>query len=1617
MSELKTDFNVSPYFDDYDEDKQFYRVLFNPRRAVQARELTQLQTIIQKQISRFGTHIFKEGSVVDGISVDYIPRLEYVHVANEFNGANLEVVTDIANNYLITNSLTSSEAVRAVPLIIKNGFVSNYPETNRIYLSYLSTGKDNLSEDQLTFTSGETLYIFDENQSKLGSLDGNNVIDTIDVITETASIDSTGIAYGLSISDGIIYQKGHFVKVDSQIVTVKDFDQDVNDYLVGFETEESIVNSSQDTSLKDQASGFSNFNAPGADRLRLIPTLASYSRHDPNIPDSFFPIVEFDLTTPSQVRVDPVYDRLGDVLARDINDTNGDFVVKPFVIETIADSSNADAFFYEVSPGIAYINGYRVELVGTKRVRAPRAIDTDVSQNQIITANYGNFIVVNELAGPVNLNDIAEVSFYDATQQAISSSSGSSLTPTGNIVGKANVKTLVYNSGTKGNPECRYLLYLFNIRMNSGSNFENDVKSVYGTSSFGNFVADTVLENSKTILKDINRSILVFNTGLSGVKTYEPDGVNDTSYIFRQTSSATMAANGFATFTIPSPAPGGNERIAFSPSSISDGNELNFNLYYSSNAHTANLSGTLDIVSGNTTVIGSGTDFNNELQANNILRINVDGSFLNRRIVNIANSTALELDSSIGSSNSAANYQKFFPQGSTINLIGANTINVLSNTQFTVDTTDTLDSGSVSIIGQYPVQKNTARSAKKRTRKNRFIKLDFSTHPNGILGPWNLGLSDIYKIRHVYVGSDYLDTNPDRKDWFLFDNGQKDSFYDHGRLIIKPKHRSKLTTSMKVLVELDHFVVDNTVGVGFFNVDSYPIDDQNPDTSNTISTAEIPLFRSETGETYNLRNVIDIRPIKISTANSVNTTDPANTFITINPSSNNNFDVYSTGQYLAEVDDNMIVDIEYFLSRMDLILMNKNGELTVKRGEPSVSPSAPFNESDTSVFGESLLSPFPSLTSREAEQFTRPDLRTIITSKTNRRYTMKDVGRLDKRIKRLEYYTVLNTLEQQAKELTIPSAIDSSLNRFKNGIFADAFNSHLNGKVEDFEYTISIDPREKIARPTFNKKAIDFRYDTLFSDGTYIIGDYVTLPFADERFLFQDKATSTRNPSRSGYQWTGNLVLYPNRDYYIDDVSTPNVIDIDFSQPWLEFAGSPFGSNYGDWRTSGTSRKNDVQNTTSGFVTTTTKTTTKTTQERMIEEILVDVVNNIYDFGNYVSDFAIQPYIRSQLVAFGASLRPNTRVYAFFDDEPVSAHCAPGVENENYTNDTIKETKEYLKVIKNGSYGDPLVTDSEGRLFGLFKIPDNRFRVGDRTFKLVNVPDLVVGEASIITSARAVFSAQNINVSREQLILSTQEPIITFNQDTQSRVLTDVSTTTRSINNTPSFGFNSSRNNSSGSYGGDSGGGSGSWEGADGFYNSRWAAQQSHNNLGTGNNARWSEQDSNQSLPPAPAPGQPGHGKGVAPSGGDSGGGGCFLAGTMATMSDGTEKAIELVDIGEEMKLGGKVFAAGKFLCNELYDYRGVMVSGSHLVKENGTWMRVRDSALGQFVSDEDCIVYVVGNENHMIEINGMIFSDYFEVNAQELLIANQEDFFEYYQSGQLFSKNDEHRMELLNEN
>jgi hypothetical protein len=1397
MSDLKTNFNITPYFDDYDDDKKFYRILFNPRRAVQARELTQLQTILQRQISRFGSHVYKDGSIVDGVAISYIPKFDFVHLENNFNNGNFTVASQIDNSYLITNSLDSNTAVRAVPVLSKDGFVGNYPNTNRFYLRYVTTGKNELGNDQSTFVSGDTLFIFDSSQNNFETLDANNVLDSIDVITSNATANSTGVAYGVSVSDGIVFQKGHFIKVDSQTITVKDFDREVDNYAVGFDIRETIVNSSQDVSLKDQAAGFTNFNAPGADRLLLNAVLISENKDNIDS-DEFFSIVDFDGDSPAQNYQDPVYNRLGYEMARRTFEQSGDFYTRPFQIETVP-AANTQKFTYEVATGLSYIQGNRVEFIGTNRVTVDRAITTDEAQNQITTANYGAYVVIDEYVGSADLDNIGVIDLYDQPQNSISEYEGATGGADGNLVGRANVQTIVHKTGIKGKPDTRYLLYLTNIQMETNKSFSDDAKSFVATSPRG-VRGDFVLENQKVVIKDINNKKLLFETGFQGVRRLTNSaGVNDTSYVYRQTSSATLQANGFVTFTLNTPAPGANESLNFSVGTVSEPGKGRFNISLSANAFTSNNSGTLDVVSGNTTIVGSNTNFTSEFSDDDLIRINLGGStFTIRRVEEVVNSTVIIIDSEITTSNNAANYQKYFVSGSVLNLTGANnTINVISNTQFQVSTDLTLDSGSQTVFGQYPVLRNLANPASKQIRKNRLVKIDVATNDGGMSGPWNLGFVDVRAIRNVWIGTTYANTNPDVSSWFIIDNGQRDEYYEHARMFIRPDFASRIKSDTKLLINLDHFVANTSAGVGFFSVDSYPIDDVNSSNTNAILTAQIPTYSAENGKYYDLRNTIDFRPQKFNTATSVANTNPANTSITINPAtSNNSFNVSTGGHYLIEIDTNFRADIEYYLARIDLVTVDKNGNLSVNQGIPDGFPRNPFNEGDSSIIARAFIPPFPSLSQRESEILKRRDLAIKTEQVGNKRFTMRDIGILERRIKRLEYYTVLNTLEQKSRDLKVPD--ENGLDRFKNGIFAEPFNGHEIGKTTDFEYNISIDRDLNIARPKFSTQSIDLLYNANSSSNVTRTGSYVTLTYTDELYVDQPYASKVRNATELEWQWTGKIELHPDQDFFNDEKFEPNLnIPLDLATPWENFLNSPFapGAIFGGWRTissqssqsSGTTvfaTPGDGQGLTPAWLTPTgdggnvsdlalgvdwVNETTTSNQQRIVQELGINITSNVFDLGTNVTDFSIQPYMRTRNVAFIAtSMKPNTRVFPFFDEIPVSAHVAPGVLSgiedfyEGNENDIVRRT---------GNYGDSLTTDSNGFICGIFRIPENSFRVGDRAFSLYDIDDLTIGFDGVITKASGTFSASNVSVTKRSSTITTREPRLITNSFTEDRTV------------------------------------------------------------------------------------------------------------------------------------------------------------------------------------------------------------------------------------------------------
>lgn len=1371
---LTTDFNVSPYFDDYDPAKNYYRILFRPSVAVQARELTQSQSILQAQIERFGDNIFKEGAVISGCDNPIrIPNFGYVRVADTFTSNANSSVTDYDSTYLLVGATSN---VRAVALVSKSGSLLNYPDTNRFYLKYLQNGSNN----QYVFSSGETIQIY-ANTPFTGNvaLDANNLVNTINVLTTNATVNATGNGYGLILDSGVIYQKGFFQNTSSQTIVVKDYDQNVADYVVGFTTVEEIVTENNDDSLLDNALGYSNENAPGAHRLKLTPTLVAKLRSEASNTSGFFSVFEFSNVT-DEIAINKSktpYDQIADVIQQRTYDESGNYVVKPFLVETI-EGPNTASFSYQVSAGKGFVLGAEIEYLAARKIDVDKATTTLTANQQIITTNYGNYVYVKEYGGALDFANFVTVDLYNAAIQAVTNKYTPTIT--GSKVGTAKVKAVLHDEGDPGLANTTYRIYMTDIVMSSGKSFSTDVKAIYANSSvnsFGAVYGDIVLQSSKAVLQQSGKNSLVFPFGKKAIKTLRSanGSYNGTDFYFRSSETGTVLTNGLINLSNGSSYTGGVDTIGYSTGVLGDTLEDQFMVVFTANASTANVSGnTVSITSGCNQV--TGVNLNTYFAPGEWIRI-TEGATNNYYQVTSANTTKLVLATTANTTNTSAVFGKHFPVGYTVpfdsTYPGTRTVDVTSSTTLTVNTgiaaVANLTSNASCVI-QYRKKRTTAVQAKKDVKKNRFVKLYANASSNN---SWNLGLPDVYKIKHVYANnSSFANNDADEiTSHFILDNGQRPDYYDHARLVLKPQYANTLTNQYLTVV-VDHFTANLNSGIGFFSVDSYPIDDANTANTNAITTAEIPLYVY--GNTViDLRDSVDFRGVKANTANSSTTLAGA----TLNPATTNTF--ITTTAYLTEPDTNFEADIEYYLGRIDLVTMNKTGGLGVVKGVPSEAPKQPAVDTDAMAISIGYVPPYPSLSVREAENYNRLDYSVRTKIVTNRGYTMRDIGQFDERIKRLEYYTTLNMLEQKAQNIQVKDA--SGYNRFKNGFFADPMNSHALADASNLEYRYSIDTVSGYGRSLFSSENIDLTYSNTLSSGVVVTGRSVTRPYTHEKYIEQPFATKIRNNAEDAWSWKGSVDLYPSYDMNRDETKLPNIdASIDITQPFMQFANvisqatgaTIFGTRYGDWRTISS------ETTGRGIGHNRTLWTRTEEQERTGTNTFIVPITNSVDLGKFVSDVSVQPYMKSRIVSFVArNLKPNSNIYAFFDDVAVSEHCAPAILNESLGSNNIVQCATVAAqsghpegvLLRNDDWGTQLVTDSNGVLYGQFRIPEGTFRVGDRQLQLVDVDSLVTGGDAYMTRAAATFTASNISISTRNTTLSTIQPDIRQSSFTDNR--------------------------------------------------------------------------------------------------------------------------------------------------------------------------------------------------------------------------------------------------------
>jgi len=376
----KTDFNVSPYYDDFTESKKFHRVMYRPAYAVQARELTTQQSITQDQIEKFADHMFEHGAMVVPGQVE--PDMHY-------NAVKLTSLTGTLADYNGTQVVggTSGVAADVVNVVATDG---TDPDT--LFVKYRNSGTDNASN---VFTDGETLT------SSAG----------------TAVVSTTAQGAAVKIEAGTYYINGFFVAVDEQTLILDKY-TNTPSYRVGLTIAESFVTSTDDTTLLDNATGSSNANAAGAHRFKIDLTLTKLSLTS-TADASFVELLRINSGTVVNKVMSTDYSVLEDTLARRTFDESGDYVIRNFDLDPrehlisgtnrgiyAADSTSADGntaseakLALGLSQGKAYVKGYEIAKHGTTYVDIDKAREFDTASGIVTRVAQLPFVNVTNVFG------------------------------------------------------------------------------------------------------------------------------------------------------------------------------------------------------------------------------------------------------------------------------------------------------------------------------------------------------------------------------------------------------------------------------------------------------------------------------------------------------------------------------------------------------------------------------------------------------------------------------------------------------------------------------------------------------------------------------------------------------------------------------------------------------------------------------------------------------------------------------------------------------------------------------------------------------------------------------------------------------------------------------------------------------------------------------------------------------------------------------------------------------------------------------------------------------------------------------------------------------------------
>ena len=1205
------EFNVDPYHDDFEQNAKnnnYVKILFKPGYSVQARELTQIQSILQNQIKSFGDHIFQDGSPVIGGNLTLDNKVSYLMLDSSYNNEDIEI-DSFLNNIIIRDS---------DGLVQAKVMAGYYPAggTPTLLIKYISGA---------TFNDADVLKVA-----------GTSV--------KAKCVDSSSSGFGsiVSINDGIFYVNGYFVQVLQQTAVVAPYSQNAN-VKIGLEISDEVVDYVVDSSLLDPAQSSFNYQAPGADRYQFSLNLSTRPLETAVDESSFFELMRVENGAITKQVKYPIYSEIEKTLARRTYDESGDYTITPFVA-SISQATDDNQYTISLSPGKAYVKGFEFETLGTFKmdVDKPRTqgIDTKNLVDIDVDTSYGNYLKFKNVYGSTSGNSFLDilntetVDLHCVPSTSVTVGGGVGLTADKFIydmtkIGTAKVKNIQRDS-TSGESTFDsngiYRVYFTDINVKpavvripangTASSINLGVYASAVTDAYAN-VDITVLPISLTPVANVNTANVFVNSTrvnanslvasvftnnvsigdiirvgsdvrsvvsvsaagdyltVNSAFTKSVSGTNATTnplLVYKQayyTSNVTGQSRTITSYN-------GTTKIAtldraFDDNSVPTQNtvvQLNFGIKdlecliegNSSvsvvNAH-ANVSIQSKLLNGdvelfeqskNSMIYQLPRDFVQRGSMNNVdyvhtkylTRTGVSGVFqinsgngldasesLPWAITNSAIQDNLIVMVRSGSGNAGT-----YPNGSILQLSTGQVTASGSGIQLALNSTITdidvyinikENNAEVSSIRTKTLNRNTTYTSSpfnypgstgvtadytvNVANKGNVAKINVSNGLVFITDPTfaavdpgdsiSLFVPDVVNVRKVLMGNTTASADAtnftDVTDWFNVDHGVRDNIYDHAKLVLKQGYS---VPTGQLTVHVDFYKHTYPAGASYFCVDSYP---------NTVySAGEIPVYVSKTG-TYYLRDCLDFRPTR-RIGLSDGTIDQGR---------------------LSAPDSVTELSYSYYLPRIDKLVLSKNKEFRMIQGIAAAKPVPPEDSDDAMTLYNVYLPPYVANVS---------DIRLKYIE--NRRYTMKDISSIDKRVNSLEYYTALSNIESTA--LNDPTSYEDGTDKAKYGIIGEGFSNYNIADYKNPDFTAIMENGTAVPAQVAKVERLSLVSHSSTTDNDKTI----TLDYTEVPAIIQD-VTSGDGVSVQPFlfaQFTGHVVLTPEVDPWVSEVLKPEVV-------------------------------------------------------------------------------------------------------------------------------------------------------------------------------------------------------------------------------------------------------------------------------------------------------------------------------------------------------------------------------------------------------------------------------------------------------------------------------------------